>query len=157
MSESSLKRTSRTRQAPPQMVPQPLPREPDLVQVDTTWGELQPMRVAEGIGTVGELEVLEHLRRGDPVVDCRDRNSHELQTLPGALNIPYPEAATRSAELDRERVTVLFCNGPQCPQSPRAIRALLDSGYPADRLVYYRGGLHAWLSLGLPTAAGERR
>lgn len=155
MSEHELKRMPRARQAPPQMVPQSVPGESDLVRVDTTWGQLQPMQVAEGIRTVGELEVLERLRQGEPVVDNRSAGSHAQATLPGALNIPHAEATDRRGELDRSRVTVFFCNGPQCPQSPTAIRALLDGGFPADRIIYYRGGMHDWVTLGLPTVPGE--
>jgi rhodanese-related sulfurtransferase len=50
---------------------------------------------------------------------------------------------------------IFFCNGPQCGQSPIAIRALLDAGYPPGKMLYYRGGLHDWLALGLPVVAGE--
>lgn len=46
---------------------------------------------------------------------------------------------------------LLWCNGPWCDQSPRAIRALLDLGYPADKLSYYRGGMQMWQTLGLET------
>jgi len=44
---------------------------------------------------------------------------------------------------------MLWCNGPWCGQSPHAIRGLLDLGYPAEKLYYYRGGMQAWQSLGL--------
>lgn len=44
---------------------------------------------------------------------------------------------------------VLWCNGMWCGQSPRAIKGLLELGYPADKLYYYRGGMQAWQSLGL--------
>jgi len=46
---------------------------------------------------------------------------------------------------------VLFCNGPWCDQSPRAIRGLRKIGYPADKLHYYRGGMQDWLIMGLTT------
>lgn len=46
---------------------------------------------------------------------------------------------------------LLWCNGPWCGQSPRAIRGLLKAGYPADKLYYYRGGMQMWQSLGLTT------
>ena len=46
---------------------------------------------------------------------------------------------------------LLWCNGPWCGQSPRAIRALINAGYPADKLYYYRGGMQMWQSLGLTT------
>jgi rhodanese-related sulfurtransferase len=46
---------------------------------------------------------------------------------------------------------LLWCNGPWCGQSPRAIRGLLEAGYPAEKLYYYRGGMQLWQSLGLTT------
>lgn len=46
---------------------------------------------------------------------------------------------------------VLFCNGPACDQSPRAITALLSVGYPAEKLHYYRGGMQIWQLWGLTT------
>jgi rhodanese-related sulfurtransferase len=44
---------------------------------------------------------------------------------------------------------LLWCNGPWCDQSPRAIRNLMALGYPAAKLHYYRGGMQDWLVLGL--------
>ena len=44
---------------------------------------------------------------------------------------------------------LIWCNGPWCGQSPRAIRALVNLGYPLDKLYYYRGGMQMWQSLGL--------
>ena len=44
---------------------------------------------------------------------------------------------------------LLWCNGPWCDQSPRAIRNLLALGYPAEKLRYYRGGMQDWMVLGL--------
>jgi rhodanese-related sulfurtransferase len=57
--------------------------------------------------------------------------------------------------LDQQHPTVFFCNGPQCGQSPRAIRALIDAGHPAQRIWYYRGGMHDWITLGLPVMSAE--
>lgn len=45
---------------------------------------------------------------------------------------------------------MLWCNGPWCGQSPHAIRALLDHGFPADKIHYYRGGMQMWEIMGLP-------
>jgi len=43
---------------------------------------------------------------------------------------------------------VLFCNGPWCDQSSLAIKNLISSGYPAERISYYRGGMQNWQALG---------
>ncbi len=44
---------------------------------------------------------------------------------------------------------LLFCNGPWCDQSPRAIKGLVKLGYPVNKMYYYRGGMQDWLLLGL--------
>lgn len=46
---------------------------------------------------------------------------------------------------------VVWCNGPACGQSPRAIRGLLAVGYPKDKIAYYRGGMQMWQLWGLTT------
>lgn len=139
----------------PQMQPLPLPvaDEPGLVLVDTTWGSIQPMVVAEGVRTVGETELIEHLENGMPAVDSRDRDAHERATIPGAASLPFADTAVRRDELDREHPTVFFCNGPQCGQSPRAIRSLIEAGHRPELIWYYRGGLHDWVTLGLPVVS----
>ena len=121
--------------------------------VDTTWGELQPMQCAPGVVTVGELELIERVRGGAALIDTRVPDSRNGVAIPGSLNIPHGEITNRRTELDQSRVSVFFCNGPQCPQSPAAIRELLDIGYPASALAYYRGGMHDWVTLAMPTEA----
>lgn len=49
------------------------------------------------------------------------------------------------------KTLVLWCNGPACGQSPRAIKGLLATGYPADKIKYYRGGMQMWQLWGLTT------
>lgn len=50
---------------------------------------------------------------------------------------------------------VLWCNGPACGQSPRAIQGLLSVGYPPSKLAYYRGGMQIWQLFGLSTVIPE--
>lgn len=140
------------RRARPERVPRPLAGEPRIFAVDATWGVIQPISVAPDVRTVGELEVIEHLRAGRALVDCRLPRYLERGTIPGAVNIPHDEIAERLAELDPADPTVVFCNGPQCPATADAIKALLAAGWPANRLLYYRGGIHDWVTLGLPLA-----
>jgi len=49
------------------------------------------------------------------------------------------------------KTLVLWCNGPACGQSPRAIKGLLNAGYPPEKLGYYRGGMQLWQLFGLTT------
>lgn len=137
-----------------QPLPEPVPDAVGMYRVDATWGTIQPMEVGAGVRTVGELDVIEQLQAGLPVIDARTSDAYERATLSGALNMPHPEAVERMDELDRTRPTIFFCNGPQCAQSPWAITALLEAGYPPAQILYYRGGMHDWVTLGLPTVPG---
>ena len=58
---------------------------------------------------------------------------------------------TDNWDFSNAKQLILWCNGPWCGQSPRAIKALLSMGYPAEKLYYYRGGMQMWQSLGLTT------
>jgi rhodanese-related sulfurtransferase len=122
---------------------------------------IQPMSPAEGVTTIGELELIAFLQ--DPevtVVDSRTPDWYLGGTIPGAVNMPYTEMTDRLGELGCEldfdgwdctgaRQVAMFCNGLWCGQSPEAIRRMIDAGYPAERIFYYRGGMQSWRVLGL--------
>jgi rhodanese-related sulfurtransferase len=135
------------------MVPQPL-TEDGRFQVDATWGTVQPIELAPGVRTIGELELIDHVRRGLALVDTRVKRFHLDSTIPGAANIPHENMLARMNELDPNHPTVFFCNGPQCAATPDAIRTLLAAGHPVGAILYYRGGMHDWMTLGYPTVPG---
>lgn len=130
---------------------------------------IQPISPAEGVTTVGELEVLAALQDEDMVViDSRVRADWETGTIPGSISIPWNEMADRLHELgcepdfdgyicDPEEVPdlVLFCNGPWCGQSPSAARRIIEAGYPVEKISYYRWGMQGWRMLGLTVAGGS--
>ena len=88
-------------------------------------------------------------------MDTRPPPAYARSTIPGAHNLPHAQALDRIDELNRDQVTILFCNGPQCAATPDVVAALLAAGYPGGALAYYRGGLHDWQTLGLPVAPGS--
>ncbi|WP_245853327.1 rhodanese-like domain-containing protein [Maliponia aquimaris] len=138
-----------------------------------------PMSAGAGVATVGELEVMAFLeakaaRGAGLLVDSRLPEWFVKGTIPGAVNVPF---ATLDADNPyRDQILqalgarqvgsrwdfsnalelLMFCNGPWSDQSPRAVRSLLDAGYPPEKILYYRGGIQVWLQLGLtvklPTA-----
>ncbi len=122
---------------------------------------IQPVVPAPGVSIIGELELMDMLR--DPeaiVIDSRVPKHFEGGSIPGAISIPFNEAADRLAELGCEidfdgfdckkaRSVALFCNGPWCGQSPAAARKMIAAGYPAEMISYYRGGMQVWRMLGL--------
>ncbi|MHA6325107.1 rhodanese-like domain-containing protein [Roseivivax sp. CAU 1753] len=129
---------------------------------------IQPMQPAPGVTTIGELELLAALQDPDvTVIDSRVRPDWETGTIPGAISMPYTEMADRLHELgcapDFEGfecgpdvgAIVLFCNGPWCGQSPTAIRRIVEAGFPAEKISYYRWGMQGWRMLGLTVAGGS--
>ncbi|SIS97234.1 Rhodanese-related sulfurtransferase [Roseivivax lentus] len=129
---------------------------------------IQPMQPAPGVTTIGELELLAALQ--DPevtVIDSRVRPDWETGTIPGAISMPYTEMPDRLHELGCEPdfdgfecgpdvgAIVLFCNGPWCGQSPTAIRRIIEAGFPAEKISYYRWGMQGWRLLGLTVAGGS--
>ncbi len=127
---------------------------------------IQPMQVAPGVTTVGEVELLEFAKNGGKLIDGRTIEWHIEGTIPGAINMPYTQMADRLDEIGctknsgdkwncaNAESVLLFCNGPWCGQSPMAIKAMLREGYPAERILYYRGGMQAWHTLGLTVVEG---
>ena len=61
------------------------------------------------------------------------------------------EDKTERWDFSAAKDLVFWCNGPACGQSPRAIRGLLETGYPEERIKYYRGGMQMWQLWGLTT------
>ncbi len=143
---------------------------------------IQPMQLAPGVETIGELDVLDYLRqvsagrRDVLLIDSRDGDWPKRSgVIPGAVLLPWEQLFP--AKADRESIAhvledkfgarrdgplwsfaqaktlVFYCNGPWCGQSPTNIKSLLTMGYPAHKLKWYRGGIQEWKQLGLTTVA----
>jgi rhodanese-related sulfurtransferase len=126
-------------------------------------GVLQPIIPLPGVHPAGELEVLQALQDDTArVVDMRTMEWRVKSTIPGSIHIPYTEVAMRLDEVgctgeagawdcSNALSVFAFCNGPACPQSPQAIKAMVREGFPAEKIHYYRGGMQDWTVLGLTT------
>jgi rhodanese-related sulfurtransferase len=139
---------------------------------------INPMQLAPGVETLGEVEVLHYLEKmskGDKsilVVDSRTPDWVARGTIPGSVNIPWTKLAPQKGaspidiadimtkqfgvkeqeglfDYRDAKTLVMFCNGMWCGQSPNNIRTLLRFGYPADKIKWYRGGMQNWSNLGL--------
>ncbi len=146
---------------------------------------IQPMKLAEGVETIGELEVIDYLKKkeaGDDsilVIDSRTPDWVKKGTIPGSINIPWTklnpakgadpisiaeilenqfgakEKDDGSFDFSNAKTLVMFCNGMWCGQSPNNIKNLLKLGYPPEKIKWYRGGMQDWEILGLSTAKGK--
>lgn len=133
---------------------------------------IHPMQAAPNVDTLGELELLNFVNNKVKsgkglLIDARMPKFFNSETIPGSVNIPFVLFTGGNAEkvvtllgvkegkngLDysQAKELCLYCNGPWCDQSPRAIKALMKVGYPADKLKYYRGGMQLWKIFSLTT------
>lgn len=145
--------------APEDHVPRRVPTIDDdgLISIDPWWGTIQPQQLHADLPTWGELEVIRHIRSGGRLIDTRlPEYVTSTGTIPGSIVIPWEQITDHLDDLDPEGFTVLFCNGPQCAATPRAVERLLAAGTDPSRLAYYRGGIQDWISLGLPTVSLSR-
>jgi len=145
---------------------------------------IRPIKLEKDVETVGEIEVLQYLRKkseGDNsilVIDSRTPDWVAKGTIPGSINIPWTKLDIDAGSnpfaiadimrnqfgvieqeglwnFSKAKTLVLFCNGMWCGQSPRNIHSLLDFGYPAKKIKWYRGGMQNWEILGLTTVKPE--
>ena len=70
-----------------------------------------------------------------------------------ALGVEYTKKGTW--DFTSAKTILLYCNGAWCGQSPTAINALIELGYPKSKMKYYRGGMQSWQLLGLTTIVPE--
>ena len=146
-----------------------------------TKGKLQPMHLDDELETYGELEVLAFIKEMQQnenllLVDSRKESWYSYMTIPGAVNMPFVYfkykddyefhfdyamkflgvTKDKDGEYDftKAKTLLVFCNGPWCSQSPSMITALLEIGYPAEKLKWYRGGMQDWLGAGMTSTRG---
>jgi rhodanese-related sulfurtransferase len=141
----------------------------------TDRGKIQPMHpfAPHAVETIGELEMIDYLQKrsaGDHsvlIIDSRTMDWVKRSgMIPGAVNIPFTKFKSSETTLEimedqfdvlsgetfdfsNAKTLVMYCNGNWCGQSPTAINKLLQMGYPAAKIKYYRGGMQSWTSLGL--------
>lgn len=129
-----------------------------------------------GVASLTEVEVLAFLA-GDlaagtgVMIDPRLPEAHAAGTLPGAVNLPLPTLARDNPYLgdvlralgatggeagdfdfSAAKLLLIHGNGPWQDEGAGAVQALLDLGYPADKLRFYRGGIRDWMLTGLALA-----
>jgi len=147
----------------------------------TTAGMISPMKTYDGIETYGELEVLDFIEDAQEdknmlFIDTRKPNWYHARTIPTAVNIPfyyvaekkkYPKEfaytlallnVTKKADgydFSQAKTLLLFCNALWCLQSTKMIDALVEIGYPHQKIKWYRGGLQSWLSVNLRTVTNN--
>lgn len=135
---------------------------------------IQPMSAGDGVATSGELEVLAFLEdtvsNGEGLLlDTRLPADFNQRSIPGAINVPHITLNTENRfrddilralgatgdttlglDFSNAMSLMVFSGGVWSSDAADAVEHLLNAGYPAEKIYYYRGGLQAWAHVGLP-------
>lgn len=134
---------------------------------------IQPIVLSKGVTTVGEVELVDFIMdfvipEDGLLVDARVETWYKSGTIPGSVNIPFNMFTSFDSnpflgqimlllggvqnggtwDYSSAKSLLMYCNGPDCGQSPRAINNMLALGYPPEKLYYYRGGMKTWANFG---------
>jgi hypothetical protein len=137
---------------------------------------IQPTKISPHIKNIAELELIQFMKdkvtkKTGLIIDARLKSWFELETIPSAINIPFPviqNASKKKAEMifnvlgmkvkadgkwdfSNAKEIAVFCNGLWCEQSKHFIEGMLKYDYPKEKLFYYRAGFQGWKLLGLTT------
>ena len=136
-----------------------------------------PSQVADGVKSLDETEVLEFLvtqvaGNAGLMVDARMPDARAQGFIPGTVSLPHPTLSPENAfrkdilralgvrEFDGvfnftdARKLLVYDNGPSTDDAGTLVRHLLNEGYPADLIHYYRGGMRVWAVLGFSIEEG---
>lgn len=138
--------------------------------------DIQPIKMQKDIQTIGEVELLHFLkekvnRKKGLLVDLRTKKYYQKESIPGAVNIPFAtknnhekmkkilkvlgakRLADGTLDTTNARTVAFYCHGLWCAKSSKFIKEFLKLGYPAEKILYYRGGFQMWKILGFTTVS----
>jgi rhodanese-related sulfurtransferase len=101
-------------------------------------------------------DVAEDLKNGVDeivVVDARSQEAYLQGHIPGAISFPHRTMTAEStADLDQQKIYVVYCDGIGCNGSTKGALKLASAGLRVKELI---GGLDFWIRDGHPVARGE--
>jgi len=133
---------------------------------------IAPLTSAEGVDTIAEFELIRFLEdsvaSGDGLlIDTRPLDGRDAGAISASISVPAEllEAnnpfrkdilvAMGARELDGAlnfadaMPLMIYDNGPLENDAARSVSLLVEAGYPANKIKYYRGGIQVWTALGL--------
>ena len=135
---------------------------------------IQPNKIDPEIRNIAELELISFMQnevqnKTGLIIDARLKKWYEVETIPSAINIPFPvmqNASRKKAkkifqllgmkvekdgfwDFSKVKKLVVFCNGVWCEQTAHFMQGILKYNYPKNKLSYYRSGFQGWKLLGL--------
>jgi rhodanese-related sulfurtransferase len=98
--------------------------------------------------------LLERQAKKDPslfVLDVRTAKEFAEGHVPGAVNVPYDQVASRLAQIPKDKDVVLYCRSGR--RAGLAAGVLEANGY--KELKQLQGDMEAWLKDGRPVEGGD--
>ena len=98
---------------------------------------------------ISQEALLERQQKGDEaayVLDVRSPEEYASGHVPGAVNIPYDQLASRISEVPKDKDVVLYCKSGR--RAGIAAETLAGQGY--TRLQHLEGDIVAWVDKGRP-------
>ncbi len=99
--------------------------------------------------SISQEALLERQQKDDEttyVLDVRSPEEYASGHVPGAVNIPYDQIASRIAEVPKDKDVVLYCKSGR--RAGIAAEVLAGQGY--TRLQHLEGDIVAWVDKGRP-------
>jgi len=139
---------------------------------------IQPIKMHKDIQTIGEVELLTFMKekansREGILIDIRSKKEYKRESIPSAINIPAEVIDNKvklskifkilgltkkkdgSYDTKKALDIAVYCNGLWCDKSSVFIKKLIELGYPAEKILYYRGGFQMWKILGFTTVTNK--
>jgi len=137
---------------------------------------IQSTKIDPSVETIAELELLDFMQKKIAkekgiLIDARLNSWFELETIPSAINLPFPVIVNSNKEkierifkllgmkveadgswnFKNAKILTIFDNGVWCAQASHLVSAIIKNHYPTSKIFYYRSGLQGWKLLGLTT------
>ena len=133
---------------------------------------IEPSIAAPSVTTLTELEVFAFMQQSVSsgqglLVDARLPTEFAQGSIPAAISVPAATLVSNNpyredlllalgakgsiGQMDFSGAfdLLVFDDGPWSPVARQAVQLLLEAGYPAEKILYYRGGLQMWHIFGL--------
>ena len=104
---------------------------------------------ASPVAVMTQEQLVEHLARHPQhlfVLDVRSPQEYAEGHVPGAVNVPHDQLASRLAEVPKDKDVVVYCRTGR--RTALATEVLAANGY--KRISHLEGDMQAWTARGRP-------
>jgi hydroxyacylglutathione hydrolase len=131
------------------------PRPLNMVAIEATnrgtadlpWAMLTTAQPIDHVG----IDAMQNGDQNAVIIDVREAEEYQTGHVPGAINLPQAELASRLSELPKDRPLLMVCQSGM--RSVRSAQFLKQAGF--SRVASVTGGTSGWSAAGRPLVTGE--